>query len=65
MERDGSVGPGPVVRRAALLVAAETGRSRTTVKWHIRHIYAKHNLSRQMELAQLVTSVTDVPGVRD
>ena len=46
-------------------VAAETGRHRTTVKWHIRHIYAKHNLSRQMELAQLVAAVTDVPGMRD
>ena len=46
-------------------VAAKTGRHRTTVKWHIRHIYAKHNLSRQIELAQLVASVTDVPGVRD
>ena len=46
-------------------VAAETGRHRTTVKWHIRHIYAKHHLSRQMELAQLVAAVTDVPGMRD
>ena len=45
-------------------VAAETGRSRTTIKWHIRHIYAKLRVSRQMELAQLVTSLTDVPGVR-
>ena len=38
-------------------IAAETGRSRTTIKWHIRHIYAKHGLSRQMELAQLVMSL--------
>ena len=45
-------------------IAVETGRSRTTVKWHLRHIYAKHGLSRQMELAQLVTSLADVPGVR-
>ena len=45
-------------------VAAETGRSRTTVKWHIRHIYAKHGLSRQVELAQLVTSLADVPGTQ-
>ena len=45
-------------------IAVETGRSRTTVKWHIRQIYAKHGLSRQMELAQLVTSLAEVPGVR-
>ena len=45
-------------------IAVETGRSRTTIKWHIRQIYAKHGLSRQMELAQLVTSLAEVPGVR-
>ena len=31
-------------------IAAETGRSRTTEKWHIRHICAKHGFSRQVEL---------------
>ena len=50
-------------------VAAETGRSRTTVKWHIRHIYAKSGVSRQAELMQLVSSrgslADDVPGERD
>ena len=45
-------------------IAVETGRSRTTVKWHIRHIYAELGVSRQIELAQLVTSLADVPGVR-
>ena len=45
-------------------IAAETGRSRTTVKWHIRHIYDKHGLSRQIELAQLVTSLAPVWGMR-
>ena len=46
-------------------VAVQTGRSRTTVKWHIRHIYAKHDLSRQAELVRLVASLADgVPGAR-
>ena len=45
-------------------IAGETGRSRTTVKWHMRHIYDKHGLSRQIELAQLVTSLADLPGIR-
>ena len=45
-------------------VAAETERRRTTVKWHIRHIYAKHGLSRQAELMRLMNSLTDDPGVR-
>lgn len=41
-------------------VADELGRSRTTVKWHMRHIYAKHGLSRQMELMRLVWSLVEV-----
>ncbi len=46
-------------------VAAETGRSRTTVKWHMRQIYSKHGLSRQVELMQLVTSLCDVARPSD
>ena len=45
-------------------IAAETGRSRTTVKWHIRHIYAELGVSRPIELAQLVASLADLPGAR-
>ena len=45
-------------------IARETARSRTTIKWHIRNIYAKHGLSRQMELVQLVASLVEVPGLR-
>ncbi len=45
-------------------IAAQTGRSRTTVKWHMRHIYDKHGISRQVELAQLVLSLADIPGMR-
>ena len=45
-------------------VAAETGRSVTTVKWHLRHIFAKHGLSRQSDLVRLAMSIADVPGIR-
>lgn len=45
-------------------IAAATGRSRTTVKWHIRNIYEKHGLRRQVELAQLVLSLAGLPGMR-
>ena len=44
-------------------VVAETGRSRTTVKWHIRHIYDKNGLSRQTELMQLVSSLGSLGNV--
>ena len=45
-------------------IAAGTGRSVTTVKWHIRHIFAKHGLSRQSDLVRLAMSIADLPGVR-
>ena len=50
--------------RSARDIAAETGRSVTTVKWHIRHIFAKHELSGQADLVRLALSLADGPGVR-
>ena len=46
-------------------IAAETGRAQATVKWHIREIYLKLGLKRQMELAELVRSVAEVPRLPD
>ena len=40
------------------------GGSVTTVKWHIRHIFAKHGLSGQADLVRLALSLADGPGVR-
>ena len=45
-------------------IAARTGRSVTTVKWHIRHIFAKRGLSRQSDLVRLAMSIADLPGIR-
>ena len=45
-------------------VAVEARRSPTTVKWHIRQIYAKCGLSRQADLIQLVAQLAKIPGVR-
>ena len=45
-------------------VAALLVRSRTTIKWHMRQIYAKHGLHRQAELAHLVMSLLNVPKIR-
>ena len=33
-------------------IAAQSGRSRNTVKWHIQHIYAALGVSRRIELAR-------------
>lgn len=50
--------------KSAHAIAAETGRSVTTIKWHIRHIFAKHGLSGQADLVRLAMSLADGPGVR-
>jgi len=44
-------------------IAAATGRSVTTVKWHLGHVFAKTGISRQADLVRLVLSLDVVPGV--
>ena len=44
--------------------AAATGRSATTIRWHLRQIFAKLGLSRQAELMKLVASAADFPQGR-
>ena len=38
-----------------------TGWARATVKWHIREIYLKLGLTRQMELARSVAEIPRLP----
>ena len=45
-------------------IVAATGRGESTIRWHLRNIYAKHGLTRQVELAQLVATLADLPGGR-
>lgn len=45
-------------------IAVATGRSTTTVRWHLRQICAKLGISRQVELVRLVMSLCDVPEAR-
>ena len=45
-------------------IAGETGRSPTTIRWHIRHIFAKLGVSRQVEVVQLVTSLAGISGLQ-
>ncbi|MDE0059015.1 MAG: helix-turn-helix transcriptional regulator [Defluviicoccus sp.] len=45
-------------------IAAATGRSDGTVRWHVKRILGKLGLSRQVELVQLVMSLSDVPQRR-
>ena len=66
-----SLGLTPMESRVAVMmaegkavreIAAATGRKESTIRWHVRHIYAKHGISRQAELVRLVLSMAGVPN---
>ena len=42
-------------------IAWATGRRESTVRWHIKHIFNKHGISRQLDLVQLVLSLSAIP----
>ena len=42
-------------------IARATGRSETTVRWHVRRVFAKLGVSRQVDLVKVVLAVPDVP----
>ena len=45
-------------------IAAATGRRATTVRWHLKHIFAKLGVSRQVEIVQMVQSLAGPPARR-
>ena len=45
-------------------VAAATGRKATTIRWHLRQIFAKRGIARQAELVRLVLSLGGAAHVR-
>ena len=46
-------------------IALDTGRSETTLRWHLKHIFAKLGLARQIDLVQLVASLDFMAGPSD
>lgn len=42
-------------------IAIATGRSEGTIRWHTKQIFGKLGITRQVELVQLVLSLSDVP----
>ena len=42
-------------------IATATGRKESTIRSHVKHIFAKHGFSRQAELVQLVRSLVGAP----
>ena len=45
-------------------IAAATGSSYDTVRWHLKGVFAKHRISHQVQLVQLVLSLSAVPDAR-
>ena len=42
-------------------IAAATGRRESTIRSHVKHMFAKHGLSRQVDLVRLVSSLAGSP----
>ena len=42
-------------------VASETGRKVSTIRTHVRHIFDKHGIRRQVDLVRLVLSTANAP----
>ena len=45
-------------------VAAATGRGESTIRWHVKHMFTKHGLSRKADLVRLVLSLGAAPASR-
>ena len=45
-------------------IAVATGRRESTIRWHVKHIFNKHGISRQAELVRLVLPLAAVPRPR-
>ena len=51
--------------RAAPEIAAVTGRGYGTVRTHVKHMFAKLGVSRQVEVVRLVLALSCLPASRD
>ncbi len=57
---EGSIAVMLATGRTLSEIAAATGRKKTTIRWHLRQIFAKHGVSRQADIVRLVWSVSNV-----
>ena len=70
---EAALGLTPMEARVAVLlaqgmsvpeIAAATDRKTSTIRSHVKHMFAKHGLSRQAELTRLVLSLAGAPETR-
>ena len=45
-------------------IASATGRKVSTIRTHVRHIFTKHGITRQVDLVRLVLSISASPPTR-
>lgn len=45
-------------------IASATGRKVSTIRTHVRHIFSKHGITRQVDLVRLVLSISTSPPTR-
>ena len=45
-------------------IASATGRRMSTIRTHVRHIFSKHGITRQVDLVRLVLSISASPPTR-
>ena len=45
-------------------IAAATDRKEGTIRWHLKQIYKKQGISREVDLVRLVLSIADFAGFR-
>ena len=50
--------------RAVRDIAAATGRTESTIRWHLKRIFRKQGISRQEDLVRRVLSLEGVPALR-
>ena len=51
--------------RSVAQIAGVTGRKESTIRTHVKHMFAKLGLSRQVDLVRLVLSLANTPKSRD
>ena len=51
--------------RTVRQIATATGRGYSTVRTHLKHIFAKLGVSRQFEVAQAILALSSLPGTQD
>ncbi len=46
-------------------IAAAMGRKESTIRTHVKHIFTKHGLSRQVDLVRLILALAGIPEPQD